>query len=163
MACIMNLHTMEINKNGILMYTRNLKIDVFLEGVRFMKNIERYKGDILNTELTNITCCVNHLNNKGICFENCKECKERAMKWLLEEYSDTILDDAERKYLSAVIKPFRNRVTSIEKRDDIYEEKRWILIVVGHKENVNLPHFRKATKYKGMKVDKKYTPEELGL
>lgn len=42
-----------------------------------MKNIERYKGDILNTELTNITCCVNHLNNKGICFKNCKECKER--------------------------------------------------------------------------------------
>lgn len=145
------------------MHTRNLKIDVFLEGVRFMKNIERYKGDILNTELTNITCCVNHLNNKGICFKNCKECKEYAMKWLLEEYSDTILDDAERKYLSAVIKPFRNRVTSIEKRDDIYEEKQWILIVVGHKENVNLPHFRKATKYKGMKVDKKYTPEELGL
>lgn len=42
-----------------------------------MKNIEKYKDDILNTELTHINCCVNHLSNKGICFKNCKECKKK--------------------------------------------------------------------------------------
>ena len=80
-----------------------------------MLNIERYKGDILNTELTNITCCVNHLNNKGICFKNCKECKEHAMKWLLEECKEPILTDSEREYLSAVIKPFRKNVMDVGK------------------------------------------------
>ena len=85
------------------------------------------------------------------------------LDWMARPYEEKILDDVERKYLSDVIRPFRNRVTSIEKRDDIYEEKQFIIIVVGHKENVNLPYFRKATKYKGMKADKKYTLEELGL
>ena len=85
------------------------------------------------------------------------------LDWMARPYEEKILDDVERKYLSDVIRPFRNRVTSIEKRDDIYEEKQFIIIVVGHKENVNLPDFRKATKYKGMKADKKYTLEDLGL
>lgn len=85
------------------------------------------------------------------------------LDWMARPYEEKILDDVERKYLSDVIRPFRNRVTSIEKRDDIYEEKQFIIIVVGHKENVNLPYFRKATKYKGMKADKKYTLEDLGL
>lgn len=85
------------------------------------------------------------------------------LDWMARPYEEKILDDVERKYLSDVIRLFRNRVTSIEKRDDIYEEKQFIIIVVGHKENVNLPYFRKATKYKGMKADKKYTLEDLGL
>lgn len=92
-----------------------------------------------------------------------KSLTDDILDWMARPYKEPILDEVERKYLSDVIRPFRNRVTSIEKRDDIYEEKQWILIVVGHKENVNLPYFRKATKYKGMKADKKYTLEELGL
>lgn len=127
-----------------------------------MKNIERYKGDILNTELTNITCCVNHLNNKGICFKNCKECKEHAMKWLLEEYSDTILDDAEREYLSAVIKPFRKKVMDVVKIQ--YSGGRQsIRIRVSYGDCAELPFFKNNTMYKGMEAGKYYTPEELGL
>lgn len=131
-----------------------------------MKNIERYKDDILNTELANITCCVNHLNNKGICFKNCKECKEHAMKWLLEECKEQLLDDAERKYLSAIIKPFKNYVTGIIKIKDDYEKgNQYIRIIVKKStyEYLNFPLFEENTMYKGMKENKKYTLEELGL
>ena len=129
-----------------------------------MKNIEKYKDDILDEETGNITCCVHvdilHLD----CSSNCTECKKSVIKWLLEEYKESaVLDDVEREYLSAVIKPFRNRVTSIAKIENTYAKKQFIRIVVCHEEQVNLPYFKKATKYKGMKVDKKYTPKELGL
>ena len=131
-----------------------------------MLNIEKYKDDILNTELSHINCCVNHLSNKGICFKNCKECKKNAMKWLLEEYSEPILDDVEKKYLSAIIKPFKNYVTGIIKNKDNYEKgKQYISIIVKRysHEFVNLPWFEENTMYKGMKENKKYTLKELDL
>ena len=131
-----------------------------------MKNIEKYKDDILNTELTHINCCVNHLSNKGICFKNCKECKKNAMKWLLSEYKETVLDDVERKYLLAIIKPFKNYVTGIAKiKDDYMTGKHYIQIIVKKdtQEYINLPWFEGNTMYKGMKENKLYTLKELGL
>ena len=131
-----------------------------------MKNIEKYKDDILNTELTHINCCVNHLSNKGICFKNCKECKKNAMKWLLSEYKETVLDDVERKYLLAIIKPFKNYVTGIAKiKDDYMTGKHYIQIIVKKdtQEYINMPWFEGNTMYKGMKENKLYTLKELGL
>ena len=133
-----------------------------------MRNIEKYKDVVLE----NLNNCHLETRLRGLYGENvvycphtnCGECKERFLKWLLEEYKESaVLDDVEREYLSAVIKPFRNRVTSIEKMENIYAKKQFIRIVVCHEEHVNLPYLKKATKYKGMKVDKKYTPKELGL
>lgn len=49
-----------------------------------------------------------------------------------------ILNEAERQYLSAVIRPFRDQVQSITKFED-------------------------STMYKGMELGKEYTLEELGL
>lgn len=132
-----------------------------------MLNIEKYKKEVIaRLDTCQMERMINDITGFNYCgsgSDHCTLCAEYVYKWLLSEYKEPILNDAEKEYLSAVIRPFRNRVTSIEKRDDIYEEKQWILIAVGHKENVNLPYFRKATKYKGMKVGKKYTPEELGL
>ena len=132
-----------------------------------MLNIEKYKDDILNTELTHINCCVNHLNNKGICFKNCKECKKEAMKWLLEEYSEPILDDVEKEYLSAVIKPFRNKIATISKLhtyDNInYENNEYIYFGMKDRRGYSLPLFKQGTMYKGMQQGKHYTLQELGL
>ena len=130
-----------------------------------MLNIEKYKDDILNTELTHINCCVNHLSNKGICFKNCKECKKNAMKWLLEEYKEPVLDDVEKEYLSAVIKPFRNKVKNIVKISGIGKSKeQYIRIVLGELDFMNFPNFNKNTgMYKGMEADRLYSLEELGL
>lgn len=75
-----------------------------------------------------------------------------------------ILDEKEKEYLSAVIKPFRNSVVAIIKckYDDYYE---FIQIEVNQEryEYVNLPNFKKDIMYKGMEIDIGYTLEELGL
>ena len=79
-----------------------------------------------------------------------------------------ILNEKEKKYLSNVIKPFRDKVISIT---NFYEESidnNFIEIEVKQNycnENgyVSFPYFKKGTMYKGMKLDKKYTLEELGL
>ena len=71
-----------------------------------------------------------------------------------------ILDDAEKRYLSAVIRPFRDRVKYIEKIDCACEE--YIYIQVNRDWTI-LPRFKDGTMYKGMEPGHKYTPEELGL
>ena len=83
-------------------------------------------------------------------------------KWLEEEYKLPILDDVEKAYLSVVIKPFRDRVISIEKR--LFSGEREYLSFRMHDwETIALPFFTKGTMYKGMEVYRKYTLEELGL
>lgn len=82
--------------------------------------------------------------------------------WLEEEYDPKILDEKEKEYLSAVIKPFRNDVEYIEKR--IFSTgAEYIRICLTEDETVNFPNFKRGTMYKGMEVDKVYTLEELGL
>lgn len=72
-----------------------------------------------------------------------------------------ILDDAERRYLKGVIRPFRKSVISIEK-STFYEEGEAICIDT-EKGYTVLPQFEEGTMYKGMEVGREYTPEELGL
>lgn len=71
-----------------------------------------------------------------------------------------ILDDAEKRYLSAVIRPFRDRVQYIKKIDGACEEYIYIQL---NKDWAFLPRFKEGTMYKGMKPDHAYTLEELGL
>ena len=105
---------------------------------------------------------------------------ERGEDWLVnfnivddndwEEYKEPVLDEEEKEYLSAVIKPFRDRVIYIKKIDvylgcNKYDE--YILGELGNKDDVvdtfALPYFTKGSMYKGMETNKKYTLEELGL
>ena len=74
-----------------------------------------------------------------------------------------ILDDAERRYLSAVIRPFRNRVTEICKRGG--ERYEYLRFNGGFnwEKYFFLPNFAAGTMYKGMEPDHWYTLEELGL
>lgn len=82
--------------------------------------------------------------------------------WLEQEYVPKILDDVEKAYLSAVIKPFRKDVRSItkQKNNEGYE---WLRIIVEDNNPLVLPGFKKETMYKGMHAYKEYTVEELGL
>lgn len=73
-----------------------------------------------------------------------------------------ILDDAEKRYLSAVIKPFRNEKLKIVKHSSCNGSEEW-LNFVSEKGSFYLPNFKTGTMYKGMKQDKHYTLEELGL
>lgn len=80
-----------------------------------------------------------------------------------------ILDEKEKEYLSAVIKPFRDKVKYIQKLDSVYDSFEIILIEVksvaikDSTELINLPYFKQNTMYKGMETNKTYTLEELGL
>nr|DAN10556.1 MAG TPA: hypothetical protein [Caudoviricetes sp.] len=82
--------------------------------------------------------------------------------WLEEEYDPKILDEKEKEYLSAVIKPFRNDVEYIEKR--IFSTgAEYIRICLTEDETVNFPNFKRGIMYKGMEANKAYTLKELGL
>ena len=83
--------------------------------------------------------------------------------WLEEEYKPQILDNVEKAYLSAVIKPWKNKIKFIEKFEDTYDKERILIWIIGDCRNIYLPQFEKGKMYKGMEVDKKYTLEELGL
>ena len=83
--------------------------------------------------------------------------------WLEQEYKPQILDDVEKAYLSAVIKPFRKRIKRIEKISNNFICGKQFLCVELTTDNLTFPVFEKGTMYKGMKVYEEYTLEELGL
>ena len=78
-----------------------------------------------------------------------------------------ILDNEERKYLSAVIKPFRDKIIRISKDiDSDNDEFIYIVYQEMDEDETNgmfFPKFPKGKMYKGMKNGEEYTLEELGL
>lgn len=136
-----------------------------------MLNIEKYKRELMRgVNICKIEEIVTEITGKKICpagVDNCDGCKELILEWLLEEAKEPILNKAERKYLSDVIRPFRKSVTYISKLPFSETDRQFISIVImnerGRRECVNLPNFETDTMYKGVKPNKPYTLEELGL
>lgn len=85
----------------------------------------------------------------------------------IEIEAPDILNEKEKKYLKAVIRPFRNRVVSV-KKVECSNNSYFINIKIiselspSRKENIFLPYFQNEM-YKGMELNKEYTLEELGL
>lgn len=133
-----------------------------------MLNIEKYKEELKKCKRVRLDCQICKMREErkevesGFCFSNpCSECRKENIEWLLSEAQ--ILDDEEKEYLSAVIKPFRDKVKYMLKNS--YNEE-FISIVLEDKERreyFNFPYFKKGTMYKGMEINKRYTLEELGL
>lgn len=78
-----------------------------------------------------------------------------------------ILDEVEKRYLSNVIRPFRDRFVCIVKSNAIDCEYEHIEISVksiyGGVTDIEFPYFKANTMYKGMIPNKCYNLEELGL
>lgn len=127
-----------------------------------MLNIEKYKDTILNSGVSDITCCVNGLSNRDCNKIECEVCKQHAMEWLLEEAKEPILDEVEKKYLSEVIRPFRKEVDTISKFNS-FDGSQYIYIGMKDSRGSNLPTFTKGTMYKGMIDGMHYSLKELGL
>lgn len=72
-----------------------------------------------------------------------------------------ILDETEKEYLNNVIKPFREKVTFIQK--DGNKLKEFIRIGIKNDAEITLPYFEIGTMYKRMAAYKHYTLTELGL
>ena len=72
-----------------------------------------------------------------------------------------VLDEAEHRYLSNVIRPFRDKVISICKTN--YGGKYQYVCIALRGHNIDLPVFETGTMYKGMELNRAYMLEELGL
>ena len=99
--------------------------------------------------------------SSGLCIE------DFSADWW-EEYKGPVLVEEEKEYLSAVIKPFRDRVVYIRKVKA--GECNWFISIKVKRydeedsnEYIDLPYFRENTMYKNMEVEEEYTLEELGL
>ena len=86
------------------------------------------------------------------------------------EHDEKILNDAEKKYLSAVIKPFRDKVNFICKVNyynnpevDVYKAQHIVIGLNDNSPEVVLPLFKAGTMYKGMEAGHVYILEDLGL
>ena len=134
-----------------------------------MLNIEKYKDIVLkNLDACSIDTLLRGKMVNGYCKGfNCEGCRERVLKWLLEETKEPVLDDVEKEYLSAVIKPFRNHVTSVRKWFNGIDYQ--IIISLDHSGDnsgnlCQLPRFPLSSEmYKGMDSKKWYSLQELGL
>lgn len=143
-----------------------------------MLNIEKYKDEIIEEyqrllKKTVIDGDGNRMNKatKTIAYKHCGKRllgASSTFEWLSEEYKEPVLNEVEKKYLSAVIKPFKANVTGICKLSivrgfyciRIYAESISSEI---RTEVIDLPLFEKCTMYKGMETNKKYSLKELGL
>lgn len=122
----------------------------------------KIKGDNSRYKFTKSELC--YFNEEKQCWLKVFGLLEKILKGNYEIIKP-ILDEAEKEYLSNIIKPFRDRVKDIVKHGyDCYEyiEIRFYSenIPMG---NINLPYYEKSSMYKGMELNKKYTLEELGL
>ena len=115
-------------------------------------------------------CPFTSVSDKKIWVNNKDLYSDKFLNQEIELEKPDILDRKEKEYLQNVIKPFRNRVKSIAKQNDIngYE---YISIGVSFRvgisnfntEHIWLPYFERGTMYKNMEVGKKYSLEKLGL
>lgn len=73
------------------------------------------------------------------------------------------LNKEEKEYLSAVFRPFRNRINYIYKAICKGDQLELIAVNMKDDDGMSFPNFEKGTMYKGMETNKRYTLEELGL
>ena len=132
---------------------------------RLMLNIEKYKNIVLkNLDACSIDERLPRKFINGYCKGfNCEGCGERVLKWLLEEAKEPVLDDVEKEYLSAVIKPFRKMIAYIVKAQDFDDGKQCIRIILQNGDGMHFPYLDDDEMYKGMEVNKEYSLKELGL
>ncbi len=112
----------------------------------------------------NVTLIENLKNLKDDYYGKIIKIEEPAYTTVYESKAE-ILDEAEKRYLRGVIRPFRDRVKYIQKFT--FSTGKAKITIKTEKDNdtwyVSLPLFEKDSMYKNMKPDKEYTLEELGL
>lgn len=131
-------------------------------------NLEHYKKEL--TEIFIANCYNQQFIAKRIAnrLDKNMKCSDQAsymegiLDWMAQPYKEPVLDDVEKAYLSAVIKPFRKRVAYICKMSGETDAE-YILISTKDNDYASLPYFLHNEMYKGMQCMRNYTLEELGL
>ena len=140
-----------------------------------MKNIEKYKKEISNlvNKGSSLECSiatVAGIRKEKPCYhQDCEVCHKKCLDWMYSEYNEPILSDDEKDIIKPMIDTILKFGCSI-----IYVSKEYYVDgsfyisisykndVIGHKECITSPCFNND-KFKGMKADKEYTLEELGI
>ena len=84
-------------------------------------------------------------------------------------YDDnSLLTEKEKAYLSAVLKPYKDRVKNIVLYGSLLDGYVYLTVCITSKakdyvDSMQFPYFEKGTMYVGMEIEKNYTPSELGL
>lgn len=144
--CVLTKEEKEMKETNLQHYKEELKA-IFNEHYEEPSKIIREIEALIGVEI------------KGYGFQSCTDA---ILIWMAQPYKKSILDDVEKEYLSAVIKPFRSRVKYI-KIAEVGGTKRFVHIKLCDNDSMNFPDFKVNTMYKGMKLEREYTLEELGL
>lgn len=132
-------------------------------------NLEHYQKElekILNEEFVNTSVVFDKV--KKNCDSNIRSCcyttyTRDILDWMSQPYKGPILNDSEREYLAAAIKPFRKMIAYIVKAQDFDDGKQCIRIILQNGDGMHFPYLDDDEMYKGMEVNKDYSLEELGL
>lgn len=131
-----------------------------LNAEKFKKEIESFNYMFAVVENKVVSCA-----NLDTC-ENCEfkaRCGGGKIKWLLEEYKESILTDEEKACLKKIIKPKRDSVIFIRKTAFLKgTENEFTNIVIATKgtlEAVTTP----GIPFEGMELEREYSLEELEL
>ncbi|MST81546.1 hypothetical protein [Bilifractor porci] len=89
---------------------------------------------------------------KGVTWENSPICFR----------DPQILDDKEREYLTAVLKPLP-KVKTIKKVETPMINSEYLMVIFRNREIMSFPFFKLHAMYRGMEVGREYTLKELGL
>ena len=144
--------------------------------VKKTTNLEHYKEELKDIFKNNYCYPINmifrieHELDRDIKYNETgnKQFTGDILDWMAQPYKGPILDDAERKYLSEVIRPFRDMVESIYKgirykndyviRVDLKFDKSKL-----YRKSISFPLIEGELMFKGMEINKFYSLEELGL
>ena len=139
-----------------------------------MKNIEKYEHEI--SKLVNkgnpLPCAIAiaaGISNGSCSGCKCSDCHKKCLEWMYSEYNEPILYDDEKDIIKPMIDTILKFGCSIicVAKEHYVDGAFYISIsykndVIGHKECITSPCFNND-KFKGMKADKEYTLEELGI
>ena len=139
-----------------------------------MKNIEKYENEIskLVNEGNPLPCAIAiaaGISNGSCSGCKCSDCHKKCLEWMYSEYNEPILYDDEKDIIKPMIDTILKFGCSIicVAKEHYVDGAFYISIsykndVIGHKECITSPCFNND-KFKGMKADKEYTLEELGI
>lgn len=131
-----------------------------------MLNIEKYKEEILRYSgyRHSLICLIyEDIMKKNDCTGCCSKCKRETIEWLTSEYKESILTDEEKACLKKIIKSERDSVIYISKiaflKGTENEFTNIVIATKGTLEAVVTP----GMPFEGMKLEREYSLEELGL
>ena len=139
-----------------------------------MKNIEKYENEIsqLVNEGNPLSCAIaiSAGISNGSCFGcKCSDCHKKCIEWMYLEYKEPILTEEEKTIVESMIYVLQKigctvkNVTKYDNgRDKAYIGVNYTNEITGACGRMTTPWF-KNNKFKGMKADKEYTLEEIGI